>query len=561
MDTLKKGIALFIALLLAFPLSAGALTAKYESLFGEGEILLIDFEVDDALWQRMLSNAMDKEVICCNMTVNGKRYASVGVNVRGNTSLAGVENGRYSLRVTFDEYVHQQSLQGLDKLLLNNLYGDPTYMKEYLAYSLFRRMGVPSPLCAFAHVTVNGQDYGFMLAVEAMETDFEARAFSTEKGFLYKVETVGINGLGLDRRIIPQERQRRGARDGFWQDFSDRARPTVPTVTSSPESGEPSPHPDRPEQGRPGFFGDLNGADLAYRGESADLYSAIFNGAEESYTPRDAARVIAALKALSAGSEEEVFTAFDTSEIAAYFAVNTLIVNTDQYAGPLAHNYYLYEQNGRLSLLPWDYNAAFGGFLGNDAEDFIRFPIDSPTDPLPLEERPLLQRLFASEAWKSSYHDALSRALSFVENGAFASRVSAVKALIAPYIQQETNPFYDYQQFEQASDALVTLFEMRMENVRSQLDGSEAPGTAEPLPSLGVLSGMERSEEARPEEQQAAPAAEPPREPKEPEPADDSLPLPPPAPNASAQNTWVIAIALLIVLLVVGLGMILFKRK
>ena len=573
---MKKGIALLIALLLIVPLSAGALTAKYESLFQEGEILQIDFEVDDALWQQMLDHAMDKEVICCNVTVNGNRYYSVGVNVRGNTSLAEIENGRYSLRVTFDEYVHQQSLQGLDKLLLNSLWGDPTYMKEYLSYSLFREMGVPAPLCAYARVTVNGQDYGFMLAVEAMETDFEARAFSTEKGFLYKVETVGINGLGLDRRIIPQERQRRGARDGFWHDFSDRSRPTVPTVTASPEGDLPSPPPDGQKHEENGFFGDLNGADLAYKDDAPESYSAIFNGAEESYKPTDAARVIAALKTLASGTDAEVSAAFDLDEIAAYFAVNSLIVNTDQYAGPLAHNYYLYESGGKLSLLPWDYNSAFGSFAGNSAEAFIRFPIDRPTETLPIEERPLLNRLFANEAWVQSYHDALLRALTLVEDGAFAARVSAIRALIAPYIRQETNPFYGFERFEEACDTLASLFPLRVENVRARLEGTEPePLDASTLPSLDSMNAREPGMEpptsplkgmAETNPQDASVPEPPgPAEMPQPQGQPDAPPTgtdaqnPPSAPNGS--NIWTVAVILLIALLVVGLGMTLFKRK
>ena len=36
--------------------------------------------------------------------------------------------------------------------------------------------------------------------------------------------------------------------------------------------------------------------------------------------------------------------------------------NTRSACGNIAHNYYLYEENGMLNLIPWDYNLAFGGF-------------------------------------------------------------------------------------------------------------------------------------------------------------------------------------------------------
>jgi len=45
-----------------------------------------------------------------------------------------------------------------------------------------------------------------------------------------------------------------------------------------------------------------------------------------------------------------------------YFAVNTALVNLDSYQGNMKHNYYLYGEDGVFSIIPWDYNMAFGGF-------------------------------------------------------------------------------------------------------------------------------------------------------------------------------------------------------
>ena len=37
-------------------------------------------------------------------------------------------------------------------------------------------------------------------------------------------------------------------------------------------------------------------------------------------------------------------------------------MNWDSYLGHTGHNYFLYEENGVLSILPWDYNLAFGTY-------------------------------------------------------------------------------------------------------------------------------------------------------------------------------------------------------
>ena len=39
----------------------------------------------------------------------------------------------------------------------------------------------------------------------------------------------------------------------------------------------------------------------------------------------------------------------------------SFVVNDDSLSGTMAHNYYLYEYNGKLNILPWDYNLSFGG--------------------------------------------------------------------------------------------------------------------------------------------------------------------------------------------------------
>ena len=51
----------------------------------------------------------------------------------------------------------------------------------------------------------------------------------------------------------------------------------------------------------------------------------------------------------------------------------------------MIHNYYLYEQDGKLSMLPWDYNLAFGGFQGNDATSSVNNPIDDVLSDSPMQ--------------------------------------------------------------------------------------------------------------------------------------------------------------------------------
>ena len=138
-----------------------------EKLFG-GEVLDISIETTADDWSYLMENAASKPWISGNITVNGTTLENVGIKTKGNTSLNQLpdDSQRYSLKINFGKYEDGQTCFGLDKLVLNNLYSDSTYLKEYLSYDLFRFMDVPASLCTFAKITVNGEYYGFFIAIE-----------------------------------------------------------------------------------------------------------------------------------------------------------------------------------------------------------------------------------------------------------------------------------------------------------------------------------------------------------------------------------------------------------
>ena len=68
--------------------------------------------------------------------IDGEKINDVSFATKGNTSLTSVasdkDSDRYSFKVNFGKYVDGQTYYGLDKLNLNNIYADATYMKDYL---------------------------------------------------------------------------------------------------------------------------------------------------------------------------------------------------------------------------------------------------------------------------------------------------------------------------------------------------------------------------------------------------------------------------------------------
>ncbi|MBR6767780.1 MAG: CotH kinase family protein, partial [Clostridia bacterium] len=171
-------------------------TLGYENrLFDQSRVHVIDIVMDD--WEGFLGTCMSEEYSPCTVIIDGESFSNAGIRGKGNTSLSSVSrygNDRYSFKVEFDHYQTGMTYHGLDKLSLNNLIQDKTLMKDYVAYTLMNKMGVSAPLCSFAQIRVNGEDWGFYLAVEGVEDSFLKRNYGSDYGELYKPDSMSFGG-------------------------------------------------------------------------------------------------------------------------------------------------------------------------------------------------------------------------------------------------------------------------------------------------------------------------------------------------------------------------------
>ena len=155
-------------------------SAAYAAELTEDSVMQVALTVDETEWENLLQNAEDEAFIAAEVSIDGVSYGVVGLRAKGNSSLSQVaasDSDRYSFKLDFAKYVEGNSFQGLNDLALNNMISDPSYLKEYLSYQLFEQMEIPTPLCRFAWITVNGEDWGLYLAVEQLKEDFLERNY------------------------------------------------------------------------------------------------------------------------------------------------------------------------------------------------------------------------------------------------------------------------------------------------------------------------------------------------------------------------------------------------
>ena len=426
----------------------------------------------------------------------GLVYENVAIRGKGNTSLTQVEqygNSRYSFKVEFDHYDNALSYYGLDKLSLNNLIQDNTMLKDYLCYQLMGSFGVDAPLCSFVYITVNGEDWGLYLAVEGVEESFLQRNYGSSYGELYKPDSQsmgGGRGNGGAFSLGDWKQEAAGetgggaagsqdtfpaAPDGLDSGFPGQEGFSPGTEGEMPEGGAPE-LPEDPEGG--GFSMGSDDTALLYTDDAYSSYQNIFDNAKTDVTDSDKDRLIASLKQLNA--QENLEEVVDVEEVIRYFVVHNFVCNFDSYTGSMIHNYYLYEEDGQLSMISWDYNLAFGGFLGSsDATALVNYPIDTPVSGGTVDSRPMLAWIFSSEEYTQLYHQYFSQFLAeWFDSGSFSQTLQQVVDLITPYVEKDPTKFCTTEEFQAGVEALEDFCLLRAQSVQGQLEGA-IPSTDE----------------------------------------------------------------------------------
>ena len=465
-------------------------------LFDQSTVHKIEITMDG--WDDFIDNCTDEKYRACAVTIDGEAQGTVGIRAKGNTSLSSMaqyDNDRYSFKIEFDHYQKKKTYRGLDKLSLNNIIQDATYMKDYWSYTFMNQMGLASPLCSYTEIYVNGEYWGLYMAVEGVEEAFLERNYGEDYGELYKPDSLSFgggrgNGQAFDMQDFEKKLQGDDTEEQAAADenaANDNAAPTMP------QDIQRATRINRGDFKQGGGMGGMGSSDvkLQYIDDDPDSYANIFDNAKTKVKKKDQARLIAALKKLSEGDTSAV----DTDAVAMYMAVHNFLCNGDSYTGSMVHNYYLYEKDGVMSMIPWDYNLAFGGFTGgSDATGTVNTAIDTLVSGGDDSDRPMAGWITASEESLALYHEKYQQFIDTVfTSGWFESEFDRVSAMIAPYVEKETRAFYSYEEFQTAADTLKTFCLKRAQSVQGQLDGSIPATSAAQQGSDALIDASELS--------------------------------------------------------------------
>ena len=434
-----------------FGLQPTSQSPGYEQrLFDKSQVHEIDIQIDKKDWENILEKALDEEYHRANLLIDGELFRDVGIRTKGNNSLRLTErygHQRFSLKIEMDHYGFNH-YYGLDKFSLDSSFQDNSYLKSYITYDMMEFLEVPSPLTSYTWVTVNGEEWGLFLAIEEPEEAFAQRNFGKDYGQLYK--------------------------PGYRSLDDENADVALRYIDNDPAS-----------------------------------YPGIFDNAKFNPTKAEEKRVIDALRILSTGDNLE--SVINIDEVLRFFVGQVFVVNLDSYLGRTGHNYFLYEENGVLSMLPWDYNLAFGTYsLGmpnpvNDAELYVNYPIDTPAAGEIMLNRPLYHNLMLIDENYQQYHEYFDYFIThYFENGYFEKMVEEVTEMISPYVKQDPTAFISHEDYLTAVETIKNFSHLRSKSIRKQLDGdirSNIRGQAEDknnfidassiwLPDMGEIADL-----------------------------------------------------------------------
>ena len=122
-----------------------------QELFAPGQLVYIEIQMASADWEFGRNDKCNYSwKRASNVTVNGAMLGNIGIRKKGFVD--SVDSDKPALKLKFDKYVEEQMVFGMKRMALNNNVSDPSFIKQYLTYRLFREASIPAPRCNCARV-------------------------------------------------------------------------------------------------------------------------------------------------------------------------------------------------------------------------------------------------------------------------------------------------------------------------------------------------------------------------------------------------------------------------
>lgn len=425
-----------------------------EKLYSLEHIAEVRITFTEPNWHELLDSLKERgqdERLIADVVLDGKKYPNSGIRYKGNSSYFNVRNagGRklpFNIKVNFQEK-EARLPGGYETLKLSNVFRDPSFIREVLAYDIARKY-VPAPRANYARVYINKEYIGLYNLSESVDEDFLKDHFGDKKGVFFKC-------------------------DPNWQ------------------------------QSSPGNCKVGNNASLEYLSKDSVCYFPYYE-IKSDYGWAELIQLISNIN----NKPDQLEKVMNINETLWMLAYNNVLVNLDSYMGRLCHNYYLYQDEYKIwHPVLWDMNLCFGGFrytgvgapLSNegmqDMSLFLHFN-DNNT------KRPLVLKLLGVSHYRKIY---LAHVRTIVEenfsNGWYKERAAEIRALISEDVDKDPNRLYSLEEYEKNLHETVQIDNSSIIGITELMDQRSQNILAHPLmqktpPNIGEVKHQVMGEAA-----------------------------------------------------------------
>jgi len=152
-------------------------------IFGLDQLHSVDLTISDEAYNALSSDPYT--YVEGTLVFDGTSYDSIGLRIKGRIGSYRSLSQKSAFKIDFNEFISGQTMDGLEKLNLNNMVQDGAFTHERIAYALWNEMDVPAPRVGYAWVTLNGSDYGIYTLVDVYDDVFLERHYQDASGNLY----------------------------------------------------------------------------------------------------------------------------------------------------------------------------------------------------------------------------------------------------------------------------------------------------------------------------------------------------------------------------------------
>jgi len=364
-----------------------------QNLYDVNNITSINMDFYDTNWETILDGYMSTgsdDRVLADVTINGVLYDSVGVKFKGNSSYtSGQTKNPFNIKLN---YVKSQDYQGYYTLKLSNVFKDPSFVREVLAYEIANKY-MPASLTAFANIYINGSLIGLYTNVQAVNDVFtKEHYYSEDRPFFEGTDVYG-------------------------------------------------PPPGACFSGPPVAW--------AYMGtDSATCYSAYY----DSKSGNDYIYIMNFLDTFN-NYPASMEGMYNVDRHLWAIAFDIAFVNLDAPIS-MTHNFYVYyDASKRFNYIKWDMNECFGVFtrLGSGpGGTSLSITQMQQLDPFTgnSTDYPVMYYPWTQTRWKKMYIAHMQTIMEEnIANNWYMTRAAQIQTIIDTAVQNDPNKFYTYSDF------------------------------------------------------------------------------------------------------------------